>query len=47
MRKFWLGVLVGCIISGGIAFAANRITLQNGGGTEVGTVANPITVQIN
>lgn len=45
MRNFIYGVMAGIIITGGVAWAAQRVTLQNGGGTEVGTTANPLYIQ--
>ena len=47
MKNFCLGFIIGGIILGGVAFAASRMTLQNGAGEEVGTTANPLTIQIN
>ena len=41
MRNFIIGLFVGMAFVG-VAWAAQGITLVNGGGTEVGTASNPI-----
>ncbi len=40
-----IGIIIGALIGMPLAWAASRITLQNGSGEEVGTAANPLIVQ--
>jgi hypothetical protein len=44
MRNIIIGVIVGLLVGGGIAWAAVSITLRNGQDIEVGTSANPIYI---
>lgn len=44
MRNFIIGVICGAFFVG-IAWAAQGAVLVNGGGTEIGTAANPIYVE--
>lgn len=45
MKKFIVGLLIGLTLGGGIAWAASRVSLQNGAGLEVGTTSNPLYVK--
>ena len=45
MRNFIVGLMIGLLLGGGIAWAATRAVLQGGNGQELGTAANPLQVQ--
>lgn len=44
-KDFILGLLLGTLLSATVAYAAQGLTLVNGGGTEIGTTASPLYVQ--
>jgi len=46
MRNFLMGFIVGAVIfTLATAWAAFRVVLVDGGGTELGTTSNPVIVQ--
>lgn len=44
MRNFIIGIAIGLVLGGGVAWAAMRISLQDGAGNELGNTANPINI---
>ena len=46
MKNFLIGIMCGLVLSGGVAWAATRCSLQDGIGREVGTTSNPLIVEI-
>jgi hypothetical protein len=47
MKRFILGLVIGLVIGGGVAFAASRIVLVNGTGNEIGNTSNPVYVSFS
>jgi hypothetical protein len=45
MKNLITGMLIGMILGGGIAWAAQGLVLQSGNGRELGTTANPMYIQ--
>lgn len=45
MKNFIIGLIVGVMIGGGMAWAAVRIQLDGGNGNILGTTASPLYVQ--
>lgn len=46
MRNFIMGLIVGILLGGGVAWAAMRVSLQDGTGNEVGTTSNPLYIEV-
>lgn len=45
MRNFFIGVMLGMLVGGGIAWAASSIVWVNDAGQAMGTASNPIYIQ--
>lgn len=45
MKNFILGVIVGLLVGGGIAYAAGRVILINTAGAHIGTTSNPLYIK--
>ena len=45
MKNLIIGLLIGLVLGGGIALAAQGLVLQSGNGRELGTTANPMYIQ--
>jgi hypothetical protein len=45
MKNLITGMLIGMILGGGVAIAAQGLVLQSGNGRELGTTANPMYIQ--
>lgn len=46
MRNIFIGVIIGMLLGGGIVYAAQRVVLVNGQGSELGTASNPINIAL-
>lgn len=45
MRNFVIGMIIGTLLGGTLAWAATRVTLQSGNGAELGTTSNPLFIE--
>lgn len=45
MKNLIIGIIIGCLLGGGIAWAGMEIYLVSQNGAPIGTVANPLIIK--